>query len=277
MNRPTEAKTHTKQRHKTMTNLNLITHCGAHKVSREQVVATPAPESTKTHTPIAHATFLRNISDKLDAVGLNISQEVHALSHEGMRYFGMMEVTTEGDSDYSTVLGFRNANDKRFTAGMVIGSGVFVCDNLCFSGEIKFGRKHTPNILMDLPALILEAFQKVGAMRDLQDGRIAAYRETELTDSQVNDLLIQALDANVIASAKIGMVLGEWRTPRHQEFVDAGKTTWRLMNAFTEILKPRAEGNDLFMLPGKTEALHSILDATANFNFGSDLSIGQAA
>lgn len=260
-----------------MTNLNLITHCGAHKVSREAVVATAAPEATDTHKPIAHSTFLRHIGAKLDAVGLDIAQEVHALSHEGMRYFGMMEVTAkDADVDYSTVLGFRNANDKRFTAGMVVGSGVFVCDNLCFSGEIQFGRKHTPNILVDLPDLILEAFKKVGAMRAFQDSRIAAYRETELTDSQANDLLIEALDANVIASSKIGMVLGEWRAPRHQEFVDAGKTTWRLMNAFTEVLKPREQGNDLFMLPGKTEALHNILDATAGLR-GGDLAMGIAA
>ena len=262
-----------------MTNLNLMTHCGAHQVSREEAVAVRAPEATDTHRPIAHGTFLRHIGEQLKAAKLNIAQEVHSLSHKGMRYFGMMEVLAPeglGNSDYSLVLGFRNANDKCFAAGMVLGSGVFVCDNLCFSGEIKIGRRHTVNILADLPNLVFGALKKVGALRDFQDRRIAAYRETELTDSYVNDLHIESLDKGVISWAKIGRVLEEYRNPRHQEFIDAGKTTWRFMNAFTEVLKPRAQGNDLLMLPKRTEALHNILDATVIAQ-GMELSFGAAA
>jgi len=33
------------------------------------------------------------------------------------------------------------------------------------------------------------------------------------------------------------------------------------MNAFTEIMKPRENGHDLFNLPAKTQKLHGILDA----------------
>lgn len=259
------------------TNLNLLTHCGTHRVSREQVLAVETPAGTDTHKPIAHGDFLWHIEDNLKKVGLEIAQEVHAISHEGMRYFGMMEVASSNDADYSVVLGVRNANDKRFTAGLVLGSGVLVCDNLCFSGEIKFGRKHTSHILVDLPRLILDALRKVGPMREFQDQRIAAYRETELTDSQVNDLLIQALDEGVISSAKIGRVLNEWRAPRHPEFEAAGRTTWRLMNAFTEVLKPRERGNDLFELPAKTEKLHDILDVTANVCPANNLALGATA
>lgn len=260
------------------TNLNLLTHCGSHKVSRKAVKAVKAPDATKTHQPVAHESLLYHIERQLTEVGLEVVQEVHALSHEGLRYFGMLEVQNGSEhSDYSTILGIRNANDKRFKAGMVIGSGVFVCDNLCFSGEIEVGRKHTINILNDLPDLILDALSKVGAARDFQDKRIAAYRETELTDTLVNDLLIEAFDADVIASSKIGMVLGEWRTPRHQEFKDAGATAWRLMNAFTETLKPREHGNDLFMLPTKTQALHTILDRVAGVDPANDLVLGEAA
>lgn len=258
-----------------MTNLNLLTHCGANQVPREAILALSEPEpSGPRHTPIPHSLLLDQVEEQIAHVGLSTIQEVHALSHEGMRYFGMLEVAPTPvldpvpaemngailDADYSIILGLRNANDKTFKAGLVVGSGVFVCDNLCFSGEIKVDRKHTPNILKDLPDLIAEALQQVAALKDFQDERIAAYKQYELNDAQVNDLLIRALDADVIASSKIGQILSEWREPRHPEFREAGPTTWRLMNAFTEVLKPRHESNDLFTLPAKTEQLHVLLD-----------------
>jgi len=258
-----------------MTNLNLLTHCGAHQVPREVLFTLPEPEAAgPRHTPIPHSTLLEEVENQITTVGLTTIQEVHALSHENLRYFGMLEVApapvldpvpTEMNSpildpDYSIILGLRNANDKTFLAGLVVGSGVFVCDNLCFSGEIKVGRKHTPNILRDLAKLIAEALQQVAALKDFQDQRLATYKQHELNDAQVNDLLIRALDADVIASSKISQILSEWREPRHPEFREAGPTTWRLMNAFTEVLKPRRESNDLFTLPAKTEQLHVLLD-----------------
>jgi len=57
---------------------------------------------------------------------------------------------------YRYVLGFRNDNKMRFPAGMVLGVGVFVCDNLCFNGEVQLKRKHTRFIKRDLPQMINE-------------------------------------------------------------------------------------------------------------------------
>jgi hypothetical protein len=200
------------------------------------------------------------VEDRLASVDLSIVQSAHALSHEGARYFGMMQVRngTE-DADWSTVIGLRNSNDMSFSSGLVVGSGVFVCDNLCFSGEIKVGRKHTKNILEDLPALVIAALEQIGGLREFQARRIEAYKTAEFTHSQANDLIIAGLDRGVISSSKVGSVLAEWREPSHPEFAE-GLTGWRMMNAFTEVLKPRPKSDDLQTLPQKGERLHEILD-----------------
>ena len=241
--------------------LNLCTMCGANKVDRAQVLQAELPVPTRTHIPIAHSTLLEQVEENLEELGLGIVQEAHALSHEGLRYFGMLEIAQEDGGDFSTIVGLRNSNDKAFAAGLVVGSGVFVCDNLCFSGEISVARKHTVHIMEHLPDLMESAIQKVVPMQDIQNQRIEAYKKTELSVSNVNDMLIAAFDSNVISSAKIGQVITEYREPRHQEFREDGFTVWRLMNAFTEIMKPREHGQDLFTLPGKTRRLHAILDA----------------
>jgi hypothetical protein len=36
---------------------NLVLHCGAHHVEREQVTATPTPARTPSRVPIAHGTL----------------------------------------------------------------------------------------------------------------------------------------------------------------------------------------------------------------------------
>jgi hypothetical protein len=88
----------------------------------------------------------------------------------------------------------------------------------------------------------------------LLEERFAAYKGKELADSAAHDLLVQALDARVLPVTHLPNVLREWREPRHSEF-RAGKTAWRLFNAFTEALK----GN-LDALPRRTQALHGLLD-----------------
>jgi hypothetical protein len=56
----------------------------------------------------------------LDASRLTIGTQAHSLSHEGQRYFGLMEIRNQQmkSDDYALVLGLRNSHDKTFPAGM---------------------------------------------------------------------------------------------------------------------------------------------------------------
>ncbi len=241
--------------------LNLAIHCGTYRVQRHQVADAATPAATATHRPIPHIELSRLVATGLARRHLEIGQEAHAITADGARYFAMLQVLDPRATDWSTVIGLRNAHDKSFAAGLVCGSGVFVCDNLCFFGDVKVARKHTPHILRDLPHLVSDALDQILLLQSHQAIRIEAYKATRITHGRVNDLLIAAFDAGVISSAKIGQVLHQWRHPSYPEFSE-GKTVWRLMNAFTEVLKPRERGHDLWTLPAKTEALHALLDRT---------------
>lgn len=225
-------------------------------VEREALGSIETPRHTETWYPIPHAALVDGVQKQLYRSGLEVVAEAHGVSHEGQRYFGMFQVENgHSHDDYSLVVGLRNSHDKRFPAGLVVGSGVFVCDNLAFSGEIKIGRKHTRFINRDLPQLIESAVGRIGDLRRSQEDRISAYKRRELSDSQVHDLLIQSLDARVIPSSRIPKVLQEYRAPRHPEFAK-DRNVWRLMNAYTEILKD----SNVFERPRVTQALHGLLD-----------------
>jgi hypothetical protein len=239
-----------------MTMTNLMIHCGGHQVSEEKLNAVATPEATDTWFPIPHNELLDSVRRNVGAADLRIVQEQHALARDDAHYFGLLQVANGKEADdYTTIIGLRNAHDKRFPAGLVVGSQVFICDNLAFSGEVNIARKHTRFIMRDLAQLIERAMGQLVSLRTTQDQRLAAYKDTGMTDAQANDLLIRAMDARVCPVTKLPKVLEEWRRPSHPEFAE-GRNAWRMFNAFTEVLK----GTNVFQLPKQTQALHGLID-----------------
>lgn len=249
-----------------MNQAKLYLHCGTDLVPREQLARVVTPDKTATWQPIPHNLLLDRVTDTIQHTGLKIVTEAHGLTHDGNRYFGLLQVTNgQTSTDFGVVIGLRNSHDKRFPAGLVVGASVFVCDNLSFSGEIKLARKHTVNIVRDLPELVSRALGKLTDLREKQEHRFLTYKSHELTDAQAHDLVIQALDARVLPVTKIPDMIEEWRHPRHPEFVEAGKTAWRFFNGATQVLK---SGN-LDFLPRRTQSLHSLLDVACNLQTGT--------
>jgi hypothetical protein len=245
--------------------LNLMLHCGSRKVAREQVECSLTPERTRTWTPIGHHRLLEQVEDSLTGVGVRIVNEAHALSADHNRYFGLLEVVNgRQHGDCGLVLGLRNSHDKSFPAALVVGTGVFVCDNLSFSGEIKIARRHTRFIERDLPGLVQLAVGRLGDLRGLQDQRIAKYKATRLSNMRAHHLIVKALEARVIPATAVPTAVAEWRRPSHSEFTEGGRTAWRLFNSLTESLK----GRSLDALPRRTQMLHGMLDTVCG---GADM------
>jgi len=240
---------------------NLILHCGASAVDLDQVAEVKTPASTRSWVPIPHRQLIDTVQRTLAATNLKIGTQAHSLTHDGSRYFGLMEILNRNqNADYTWVLGLRNSHDKTFPAGLVAGSSVFVCDNLSFSGDVRFARKHTRFINRDLPQLISRAMGMLGDKWQEQDRRITAYKNYALLEQAAHDLVIRSVDVGVCANSYIPDVIREWREPKHEAF--EARNVWSLFNAFTETLK---QGN-LSELPKRTLALHGLLDVAVGLN-----------
>lgn len=242
---------------------NLVLHCGASEVPFDKIARTPTPEATETWFPIAHTTLIEQVRAGLSNVGLSVVQEAHSLTKEGNRYFGLLQVSRAGQdrTDYGYVLGLRNSHDKQFPAGLVLGSQVFVCDNLAFSGEIRIARRHTKNIIDDLPILVGGAVGLLNQRWNRMNDRIERYKQTEFSNARAHDAVIRALDAGACTTTQIPEILAQWRTPKHPEFQP--RTAWSLFNAFTEV----AKGSSLVALPARTTRLHALMDTECGLNF----------
>ena len=86
---------------------------------------------------------------------------VKAMLGGGMQERLSFDTHTSVTKSYRYVLGVRNSNNKRFPAGLVMGVAPFVCDNLMFCGEVEVSRRHTKNIMSDLPARIKDRLDEL--------------------------------------------------------------------------------------------------------------------
>lgn len=233
----------------------LMVHAGGNHITLDQLANTETPANTATWFPIPHIRLIEEAKDSLQRTGYSITDEAHAISKQGMNYFGLLNLRSLFD-DRTTTIGLRNSHNQQFPAGIAVGSMVLVCDNLSFSGEINLKRKHTTHVLRDLPLVIQSAIGKLGAYEIAQDQRIANYKTAELPIKDVDHAIMSALRAQVIAPSKLADVMNEFLHPRHDEFAKDGNTVWRLYNSFTEFMK-----TSLWNLPRRTIALHAVLDS----------------
>ncbi len=236
--------------------VNLIAHCGANYVERSALGGPTLPAATETFTPIGHDYFVDLVEDRLSERNLKIVNSGFALGNKGSNMFGVLEIAHAKNDEYATIVGLRNSHIKWFAASLVCGSGVFVCDNLAFSGEVAVGRKHTSLILDDLPGIVDDAVGQVITLKENQEARYEAYKGRELASHEAEWLIIEMLRNNIINTGRVEKVVAEWDAPSHPQFKKAGDSGWRMFNAATEALK----GLSINELAPRTRNLHDLMD-----------------
>src|SRR5262249_4094328 len=71
-----------------MAGSQLITHCGANKLFREQLKAIPAPDATETYQPLAHYAIVDALLEALAFRHISVVRDEYAVSEDGMKMFG---------------------------------------------------------------------------------------------------------------------------------------------------------------------------------------------
>lgn len=249
--------------------LNLILHCGGEPIERAELANIPTPAPTESWQPVSHAEYVDIVRDELENAGLRVVAEAHGVTNNtrmfngkrdntpGGQYFGMMQVVGKDClyPDYSTVVGLRGSHIRTLSRGLALGSGVFVCDNLAFSGQIVVSRRHTNRIFDDLRPSITDAILKLLIVNNKQHARYEEYKSRNLDDGLAEVIMIDALRQGAISKQQLPKMVQQWDVPDHEEFAKHNNA-WRLFNAATEALK----GSGPHLLPQRSARLHSLLD-----------------
>src|SRR5215831_4378227 len=105
----------------------LVAHCGASKISREDLQHLPIPESTGTFKPIPHHEIVDSLVETLSFRHIAVVRDEYAATPDGMKMFGVLDLEA-GFTGVRFALGIRNSNDKTMRLAMTVGYRVFCCD-----------------------------------------------------------------------------------------------------------------------------------------------------
>jgi len=126
--------------------------------------ALPIPEARGArHQPIPHHVLVDTLTDQIVDRGWDILNTEMGTAASGSRLFGTMTLrgpSTMDAKEMTPTLGFRSSTNSALSIRMVVGATVFVCDNLCFSGDEFVLRRKSTTGLLDLPSLIRDGIDR---------------------------------------------------------------------------------------------------------------------
>lgn len=213
----------------------LLAHCGSSKITREELKLISTPEGSATHQPIPHHEIVGALVETLSFRQISVVREEYAVSSDGMKMFGVLDLETTFDSCRFSI-GVRNSNDKSMRLALTVGYRVLVCDNMAFAGDFTpVLAKHTKHLsLVDILSVGVDRMQRnFEPMRK----QVEAWKGTRLPDEGAKLVIYKAFVEGELDVPKhlARRVHDLYFNPQVEEF--APRTIWSLSNAFTSAFK----------------------------------------
>lgn len=212
----------------------LMNHRGGRDITLDELTTIAAPPPTDSWYPIAHVDVLRTAQQTLTSAGYALATQRFSVSHEGHRFFGVLDLESSILDGVSLAVGIRNSTDKSFPIGFCCGQRVFVCDNLAFTSEVIIAKKHTRFGQDRYQEGIACAVQQLPQYRQSQCAWIGGLQNTRLSREEADSLILRSYEDNYIGARLLPQLLQEWRHPQFDEFQE--RSAWSLWNAFTTVL-----------------------------------------
>jgi hypothetical protein len=213
----------------------LSAHTDTNLVTRAQLSALPAVVCTDSFKPVAHIELVETLEKALARRDIRIEREQFSIRADGSRLFGTLDLSLNGIPNSCASLGIRTANDKSMSIQMIAGMRIFVCDNMCFNGDmVCVKRKHTSglNLFQELE----EAVNRYESHYLSLKTEVETLKLRTLTDTDAKAMIYDIVYNRKALPMRLGGLVGdEYFTPRHEEFQP--RTAWSLHNAFTEVMK----------------------------------------
>lgn len=206
------------------------------KITRTELATVPTPPATQTHKPIPHAQVVDTLVEALSFRHIGVVNEEYAVSPDGMKMFGVLDLETKAVEGTRFAIGVRNSHDKSMRLGLTVGLRVMVCFNMSFHGDF------TPVLAKHSKSFSLEEAITVGVDRMQRNfgpmrAQVESWQQRQLSSTSAKLIIYQAfvesdLDAPKHLARKVHDL---YFNPQHEEF--GPRTLWSLSNAFTSAFK----------------------------------------
>lgn len=234
--------------------------------SQLALVKTP-PAMGNSHMPYAFADYVDDVTVGLDRRGFNIEAEEFVTAKNDMQFFGLMKIS--GDSidakrDFTINVGLRGSHDQTLPRGLILGTSVIVCSNLCFHGNIgQFRTKQTTFMASRLKQLIGDALDHITPMVATQDDTFGKYKMVNIGSTDGDAALVSMYRKGGFSSPQLTTAINEWHEPSYKAHAEDGFNIWRLFNASTEALKPGGANVNMAIVEERSRVISDYCTALA--------------
>lgn len=206
------------------------------KLDRQELALVPTPAGTTTHRPVPHHEVINALVETLGFRHIGIHREEYAVSKDGMKMFGIMELETTFNG-CRFALGIRNAHDKSMRLALTVGYRVFVCENMAFQGDFQpVLAKHSKHFSLQ-NALSIGVDQMQRNFEPMVKS-VELWQQSQLTDVAARLIIYRAFIEGELDNAPRHLdrkVHEMYFNPTVDEFQP--RTLWSLSNAFTSAFK----------------------------------------
>jgi hypothetical protein len=184
---------------------------------------------------MSHHGIVEALVEGLSFRRISVVREEYAVSKDGMKMFGVLDLETTFDGCRLSV-GVRNSNDKSMRLALTVGYRVLVCDNMVFHGDFTpVLAKHTKHLsLVDMLSIGIDRVQR---NFEPMKNQVEAWKATRIPDEAAKLVIYRAFVEGELDVPKhlARRVHDLYFNPQVEEF--APRTTWSLSNAFTSAFK----------------------------------------
>ena len=120
------------------------------KLTREELARVATPAATATHKPIPHIAVVEKLIEALGFRQIGVVREEYAVSSDGMRMFGVMDLSS-GFDGCRFAIGLRNSHDKSFRLSCTVGLRLWRArHNLSYAQQVNM-RSRRANSAISAP------------------------------------------------------------------------------------------------------------------------------
>lgn len=203
------------------------------KITRGWLEFIPKPETIESFQPGAHKQLVDLLEEALALRGFQIVKSEFAVSPDGMRLFGLLEIN-EVFNGVRFAIGLRNYYDKSMCSGLIAGYTVAIYDNMMFAGEFKpIWAKHAKGL--DLTESVSLTVDRINRGFDSLKRSIEIKRHTTVSDDKARLLIYKAFLEEKFPISLLKEVHRNYFSQEYEGF--RGRTLWSLENAFTKAFK----------------------------------------
>ena len=205
-------------------------HNDSNLVDEHEVRKIQVPAKTRSYCPVPNGKLIDVIRQNAQKIlKVPVFKQQFALSKNGQRMFGTMTFKKESE-EHGISFGFGNCYDMSIALRLVAGLGIFICDNLSYSGDsLRYLRKHTSNVMIDLEGMIQKSLMGTEAFYERMEIEIGGLKALPCSVNRGYEVLGSALGNGIIKPTALNVAMNDWNNPKVFEMnktVDGIKTSY---------------------------------------------------